>query len=55
MDNHKCKNCKHGEDCHAPKDCGGCAVIYKYYRNKVDKIDNPINYELRSCLCKEFV
>ena len=50
----KCKNCGHKEESHAPKDLGGCAVIYKYYKNKEDKINNPINYELKSCMCEEF-
>jgi len=51
----KCKNCGHGRDCHAPKDLGGCGVIYKYYKNPDDKKNNPLNYELKSCMCEEFV
>ena len=49
----KCKNCSHEEEHHAPKELGGCAMIYKHYKNKEDRKDNPINYKLKSCLCKE--
>ena len=51
----KCKECGHGEECHAPKDCMGCAVIYKSYKNPEDRKNNPINYKLKSCMCEEFV
>ena len=39
----KCKNCGHDESVHAPKDLGGCAIIYRK------------GEELKSCLCEEFV
>lgn len=55
MGKQKCKNCGHGEECHAPKNLMGCAVIYKYYKNKEDRKNNPVDYELKSCLCEEFV
>ena len=51
----KCKKCRHEEETHAPKNCGGCAVIYKFYKNPEDKKDNPLNYELKSCMCEEFI
>lgn len=49
----KCKNCGHEEEHHASKELGGCAMIYKYYKSKEDRKKNPINYKLKSCLCKE--
>ncbi len=51
----KCKNCGHGKEVHAPKDCMGCAVIYKSYENPEDRKNNPINYKLKSCMCLEFI
>ena len=50
----KCKNCGHDENVHAPKNVGGCAIIYKAYENKEDRKDNPINYKLKSCPCEGF-
>lgn len=61
MAKQKCKNCGHGKECHAPNGKKGgdydgeCCVIYKYYKNPEDRKNNPINYELKSCMCEEFV
>ena len=29
-------------------------LIYKYYKNPDDRKNNPLNYELKSCMCEEF-
>ena len=54
MAKEKCKNCGHSKDVHAPKNVGGCAVIYKFYKDKDCKKNNPLNYKLKSCMCEEF-
>lgn len=39
----KCKTCGHDENVHAPKNVGGCAIIYRK------------DTKLKSCPCVEFV
>lgn len=48
----KCEKCGHDKELH-DKATGGCAVIYKYYKNPEDRKNNPLNYELKSCECRE--